>query len=66
MVKAIAPSPVPLPHLKSGSGGEKKEQLLVLCQTCSVLSGHACILPVDRGNLSFVNQLRSLKWEEGR
>lgn len=38
----------------------KEEQPFVLCKTCSVLSGHACMLPVDRGNLSFVNQLQSL------
>lgn len=41
-------------------GGEKREQPFVLCKTCSVLSGHACILPVDRGNTSFANQLQSL------
>lgn len=63
MMDAIAPSPTSNQFLEEK---RKEEQLLVLCQTCSVLSGHACILPVDRGNLSFVNQLQSLKREEGR
>lgn len=67
MMEAIAPSPTP--PSTSHQVLEKKrkgEQLFVLCQTCSVLSGHACILPVDGGNLSFVNQLQTLKWEKGR
>lgn len=55
MVEAIAAL---LPHVLEER--RKEEQPFVLCKTCSVLSGHACILPVDKGNLSFVNQLPGL------
>lgn len=66
MMEAIAPSPT-LPSTSHQILEEKRkgEQLFILCQTCSVLSGHACIFSVDRGNRSFINQLQSLK-EKGR
>lgn len=42
----------------------KEKQPLVLCKTCSVLSGQACVLYVDRGNPSFV--VAKLKRKAGR
>lgn len=66
MMKSMKPSPT-LPSTSYQDLEEKRkgEQQFFLCQTCSVVSGHACILPVDRRDLSLVNQLQSLKWEKG-
>lgn len=42
----------------------KEKQPLVLCKTCSVLSGQACMLHSDGGSVSFV--VAKLKRKVGR